>query len=569
MTLIGWAQIALVLTLVFASAFPLGHYMAVLFSGGRVWLTPVLGPVERGLYRLAGVDSRRGMTWLEYVFALIALNALHFLVLYAILRLQGVLPFNPQHVAGMSPRLAFNTAASFVTNTNWQAYTPESQISYGAQMFGLTVHNFLSAATGIAAAVAVVRAFAGSAVTTLGNFYVDLTRVTLYLLLPVCIVAGFVLLAAGVPETLSAYANATTLDGGTQAIAVGPVAFQEAIKEFGTNGGGFFNANSAHPFENPSALTNVLENWLLLVIPFALAIMLGHMVGEKKQGRSLFYAMAILLTLAIAGTYAAESAGNPLLTQHGVSASMGNMEGKDVRFGVALSSAFNTSATGTSTGAVDSFTDSYTPLGGLVPMFLMQLGEVTPGGVGSGLYTIVVFALLSVFVAGLMVGRTPEYLGKKVQAKEIKLAMLAVLILTLFILGGAGLSLVLPNGVSSLSAAGPHGLSEMLYAWSSATENNGSAMAGLTADTPLLDYGLGMAMIFGRFAFLVPVLAIAGSLAAKPKLPPSAGTFPTTGPLFVGLLVGVIIILGGLQFMPADALGPMAEHFSMRAGKVF
>ncbi len=569
MTLIGWAQIALVLALVLASAFPLARYMAVLFSGGRTLLTPVLGPVERGFYAVAGVDPRRGMTWREYAFALIMLNALHFVVLYAILRLQDVLPFNPQHVPAMSPRLAFNTAASFVTNTNWQAYVPESQISYGAQMFGLTVHNFLSAATGIAAAVAVIRAFTGSALETLGNFYVDLTRVTLYLLLPVCVVAGAILLAAGVPETLSAYATATPLDGGSQTIALGPVAFQEAIKEFGTNGGGFFNANSAHPFENPSALTNVLENWLLLAIPFALPLMLGHLVGEKKQGRSLYYAMAILLTLAIAGTYAAEAGGNPLMTHAGVSASMGNMEGKDVRFGVALSSAFNTSATGTSTGAVNSFTDSYTPLGGLIPMFLMQLGEVTPGGVGSGLYTIVVFALLSVFVAGLMVGRTPEYLGKKVQAREIKLSMLAVLILTLFILGGAGASLVLPNGVSSLSNAGPHGLSEMLYAWSSATENNGSAMAGLTADTPLLDFGLGLAMIFGRFAFLVPVLAIAGSLAAKPKLPPSAGTFPTTGPLFVGLLVGVIIILGGLQFMPADALGPMAEHFSMRAGKVF
>ncbi len=569
MTLIGWAQIALVLALVFAAAFPLGGYMARLFSGERVFLTPVLGPVERGFYKLAGVDARRGMGWKEYAFALILLNALHFLVLYAILRLQDILPFNPTHAVAMSPRLAFNTAASFVTNTNWQAYTPESQISYGAQMFGLTVHNFLSAATGIAAAVAVVRAFAGSSLKTLGNFYVDLTRVSLYLLLPVCIVAGVVLLAAGVPETLSAYATATPIDGGSQTIAFGPVAFQEAIKEFGTNGGGFFNANSAHPFENPSALTNVLENWLLLVIPFALALMLGHMVGEKKQGRALFYAMAILLTLGIAGTYAAEAGGNPLLTHAGVSASMGNMEGKDVRFGVALSSAFNVSATGTSTGAVDSFTDSYTPLGGLIPMFLMQLGEVTPGGVGSGLYTIVVFALLSVFVAGLMVGRTPEYLGKKVQAKEIKLAMLAVLILTLFILGGAGLSLVLPNGVSSLSASGPHGLSEMLYAWTSATENNGSAMAGLTADTRLLDYGLGFAMIFGRFAFMVPVLAIAGSLAAKPKLPPSAGTFPTTGPLFVGLLIGVIIILGGLQFMPADALGPMADHFAMMAGKTY
>jgi K+-transporting ATPase ATPase A chain len=569
MTLLGSAQIALVLALVFVAAFPLGKYMATLFSGGRVFLSPVLAPVERGLYALAGVNSARGMGWRDYAFGLILLNALHFLLLYAILRLQDWLPFNPQHVGPMSPRLAFNTAASFVTNTNWQAYVPESQISYGAQMFGLTVHNFLSAATGIAAAVAVVRAFTGSALSSLGNFYVDLTRTTLYILLPVCIIVGAILLAAGVPETLSAYATAHTLDGGSQTVALGPVAFQEAIKEFGTNGGGFFNANSAHPFENPSALTNVLENFLLLLIPFALPLMLGHMVGEKKQGRALFAAMAILLTLAAFGTYAAEAGGNPLLTHAGIDPSMGNMEGKDVRFGVALSALFNTSATGTSTGAVNSFTDSYMPLGGLIPMFLMQLGEVTPGGVGSGLYTMVVFALLSVFVAGLMVGRTPEYLGKKVQAKEIKLAMLAVLILTLFILGGAALSLVLPSGLSSLANAGPHGLSEMLYAWSSATENNGSAMAGLSGDTPLLDYGLGTAMIFGRFAFMIPVLAIAGSLAAKPKLAPSAGTFPTTGPLFVGLLIGVVIILGGLQFMPADALGPLAEHFALHAGKTF
>jgi len=569
MTLLGWAQIALVLVLVFAAAFPLGKYMATLFSGGRVFLSPVLGPVERGFYALAGVDPNRGMTWRDYASGLILLNALHFLLLYAILRLQNFLPFNPMHIGPMSPRLAFNTAASFVTNTNWQVYVPEGQISYGAQMFGLTVHNFLAAATGIAASIAVVRAFAGGSLKTLGNFYADITRVTLYLLLPVCIIVGVVLLAAGVPETLSAYATAAPIDGGSQTIALGPVAFQEAIKEFGTNGGGFFNANSAHPFENPSALTNILENWLLLIIPFALPLTLGHMVGEKKQGRALFYAMAILLTVAISGTYAAEAAGNPLLTHAGVDPTMGNMEGKDVRFGIALSTAFNTSATGTSTGAVNSFTDSYMPLGGLIPMFLMQLGEVTPGGVGSGLYTMIVFSLLSVFVAGLMVGRTPEYLGKKVQAKEIKLSMLAVLILTLFILGGAGLSLVLPNGLSSLANAGPHGLSEMLYAWSSTTENNGSAMAGLSGDTPLLDYGLGFAMIFGRFAFMIPVLAIAGSLAAKPKLAPSAGTFPTTGPLFVGLLIGVIIILGGLQFMPADALGPIAEHFAMHAGKTF
>ena len=569
MTLLGWAQIALTLGLVFAVAFPLGKYMATVFSGGRTFLSPVLGPVERGFYKLAGVDPDRGMTWKSYAFALIVLSALHFLILYAILRFQDVLPWNPQNAPAMSPRLAFNTAASFVTNTNWQAYTPESQISDGAQMLGLTVHMFLSAAAGIAAAVAVVRAFTAGGLKTLGNFYADLTRCTLYVLLPVCLVAAVLLMAAGVPETLSTYATAATPDAGAQTIALGPVAWQEAIKEFGTNGVGFFNANSAHPFENPTALTNLLENILELAIPFALAIMLGYMVKEPKQGRALFAAMAILLTLAVAGTYAAEAGGNPLLTHLGVNSAMGNMEGKDVRFGVPLSTLFNVSATGTSTGAVNSFTDSYMPLGGLIPMFLMQLGEVTPGGVGSGLYTVVVFALLAVFVAGLMVGRTPEYLGKKVQAREIKLAMLAVLILTLCILGGAGLSLVLPNGVSSLSNAGPHGLSEMLYAWSSASENNGSAMAGLTADTRLLDYGLGCAMLLGRFAFMIPVLAIAGSLAAKPKLPPSNGTFPTTGPLFIGLLMGVIIILGGLQFMPADALGPIAEHFTMLAGKTY
>jgi K+-transporting ATPase ATPase A chain len=569
MTFIGWTQIAVPLALVFACAFPVGKYMARLFSGERVFLSPVLGPVERGFYKIAGVDPTRGMGWKDYVLALLVLNALHFLLLYAILRLQYYLPWNPQGITGMSPRLAFNTAASFVTNTNWQVYTPESQISYGAQMLGLCVHMFLSAASGIAAAVAVMRAFTGSGLKTLGNFYVDLTRGALYLLIPVCLVVTIIFIASGMPQNLSPYASATTLEGASQTIALGPVAFQEAIKEFGTNGGGFFNANSAHPFENPTALTNLIENWLDLLISFSLAIMLGHMVKEKKQGRALFYAMAILLSVAAIGCYAAESAGNPLVAHLGVDPSMGNMEGKEVRFGVATSAVFNVSATGTSTGAVNSFTDSYTPLGGLIPMFLMQLGEVTPGGVGSGLYTIVVFALLSVFVAGLMVGRTPEYLGKKVQAKEIKLAMLAVLILTVCILGGAGYSLTTASGTGSLANAGPHGLSEMLYAWTSASENNGSAMAGISGDTPLLDFGLGMAMLLGRFAFMVPVMAIAGSLAAKPKLPPSAGTFPTTGPLFVGLLIGVIIILGGLQFMPADALGPIAEHFVMNAGKTY
>jgi K+-transporting ATPase ATPase A chain len=565
MSLVAWAQVALLLALVFAAAFPGGRYLAGVFTGA----VRFLAPVERLIYRIIGADPERGMGWREYAFALILLNALHFLILYAILRMQNFLPWNPQGIGGMSPRLAFNTAASFVTNTNWQAYVPEGQISYGAQMLGLTVHMFLSAATGIAAAVAVVRAFTGSGLKTLGNFYVDVTRVSLYVLLPVACVATVLLMLSGVPQTLAGYAHATTLEGASQTIALGPVAFQESIKELGTNGGGFFNANSAHPFENPTALTNLFENWLMLLIPFSLAIMLGHMVRDRAQGRALFLAMAILLTLGVVGGALAEAGGNPLLSHAGVSAAMGNMEGKEVRFGSAVSAMFNVSATGTSTGAVDSFTDSFTPLGGLVPLFLMQLGEVTPGGVGSGLYTIVVFALLSVFVAGLMVGRTPEYLGKKVQAKEIKLAMLAVLILTFFILAGAAMTLVSPNGLSSIANPGPHGLSEMLYAWTSATENNGSAMAGITADTRLLDYGLGAAMLFGRYAFMIPVLAIAGSLAAKPKLAASAGTFPTTGPLFVGLLIGVIIILGGLQFMPADALGPLAEHVEMLAGHTY
>ncbi|GLR69040.1 potassium-transporting ATPase potassium-binding subunit [Acidocella aquatica] len=565
MTIQGLLYIALVFALVLGAAFPLGCYLAAIFEGRVTWLRPV----EVGIYRLAGVDETRAMRWQDYAIALLLLSVIHFFLLYAILRLQYYLPMNPQHITGMAPRLAFNTAASFATNTNWQAYVPEAQISNGAQMFGLAVHMFLSAAAGIAVAAAVMRAFTGSGLKSIGNFYTDLTRITLYALLPVTIIAATLLVLAGSPQTFGPFITAHTLDGGSQTIAVGPVAFQEAIKEFGTNGGGFFNANSAHPFENPNAWTNLFENFLLLVIGFAMPIAFGHMVKDKAQGRALMAAMAIALALGCVGAYAAEAAGNPLHIAAGVAAQGGNWEGKEIRFGIPASTTFNVSATGTSTGAVDSFTDSYTPLGGAVPLFLMQLGEVTPGGAGSGFYTIIVFALFSVFVAGLMVGRTPEYLGKKVQAKEVKLAMLGVLILTLFILAGAGFSLVTASGVASLGNAGPHGLTEMLYAWTSGTENNGSAFAGLSADTPLLDYGLGAAMLFGRFAFMVPVLAIAGSLAAKPKLPESAGTFPTTGPLFVGLLIGVIVILGGLQFMPADTLGPLAAHFLLHAGKTF
>jgi K+-transporting ATPase ATPase A chain len=569
MTLIGWAQIVLVLALVFALAVPLGYYIAAVVQGDRTVLSPVLGPVERGFYKLGGVDPEASMGWLTYAIALVVLQAVHFLLLYAMLRLQQYLPLNPDGQGPMSPQLAFNTAISFVTNTNWQAYSGETALSYGTQMWGLTVHNFLSAATGIAAAVMVARAFAGGGLKVLGNFWVDLTRITLYVLLPLCIVYAIFLIACGVPQTLSGAIDATTLEGAKQSIAIGPVAFQEAIKLIGTNGGGFFNANSAHPFENPTALSNVVETWSEIIIPFSLVVMFGVIVKDKRQGFALFWTMAILMVVFVIGCYAAEAGGNPLLTHLGIDPSMGNMEGKEVRFGTAMSSLFAVTTSATSDGAVIAMHDSFTPLGGMIPMFLIQLGEIVPGGVGSGLYGIIVFALLAVFVAGLMVGRTPEYLGKKVQAKEIKLAMLAVLILPLCILSGTAICLVLPDGVGALSNAGPHGLSEMLYAFSSATGNNGSAFAGLSADIPLLDYGLGICMLLGRFAFMVPVLAIAGSLAAKPKLGESAGTFPTHGPLFIGLLIGVILIMGGLQFLPALSLGPLAEHFSMLAGKTF
>ena len=569
MTLIGWVQIALVLSLVFLCAVPLGRYIAAVVQGERTVLSPVLAPVERGFYAIAGVDLRASMGWRTYATALVMLQAVHFLILYLMLRFQDYLPLNPAGQSGLSPRLAFNTAISFVTNTNWQAYGGETTLSYGSQMWGLTVHNFLSAATGIAAAVMVSRAFSAGALKELGNFWVDLTRITLYVLLPICLLYTIFLIVSGVPQTLAGYVDATTLEGTKQTIALGPVAFQEAIKMLGTNGGGFFNTNSAHPFENPTALTDVVETWSEIVIPFSLAVMFGVIVKDRRQGFALFWTMAILMVSFVVLCYAAEAGGNPLLTALGVDPSMGNMEGKEVRFGTAMSSLFAVTTTATSDGAVIAMHDSFTPLGGMIPMFLIQLGEIVPGGVGSGLYGILVFALLAVFVAGLMVGRTPEYLGKKVQAKEIKLAMLAVLILPLCILSGTALSLVTQSGLGSLSNAGPHGLSEMLYAWTSATGNNGSAFAGLSADTPLLDYGLGAAMLLGRFAFLIPVLAIAGSLAAKPKLAPSAGTFPTHGPLFIGLLIGVILILGGLQFLPALSLGPLAEHFSMQAGQTF
>ena len=443
------------------------------------------------------------------------------------------------------------------------------RLSYGSQMFGLTVHNFLSAATGIAAAAAVARAFAGGGLKELGNFWADMTRLTLYLFLPMAVVYAFVLMAMGVPQTLAGYVDATTLEGAKQTIAYGPIAFQEAIKLLGTNGGGFLNANSAHPFENPSAWSDYLEIWSLCSISFALPLTFGKIVGDMRQGWALFAVMATFVVVFVVICYGADAGGNPLITALGVDPSMGNMEGKEVRFGAAMSTLFAVLTTGTSCGAVNSMHDSFMPIAGMIPMFQIQLGEITPGGVGSGLYGIIVFALIAVFVAGLMVGRTPEYLGKKIQAKEVKLAMLSVLILAFCILGGTALSLVTPQAVSSLNNAGPHGLSEMLYAFTSATGNNGSAFAGISADTPWLDTTLGIAMLLGRFGFLVPVLAIAGSLGAKPKLPPSSGTFPTHGPLFIGLMVGVILIMGGLQFMPALSLGPIAEHYTLAAGHTY
>ena len=561
MTLIGWAQIAFLLTLVLATAVPLGRYIAAV-AEGRVRF---LRHIEVDLYRAAGVDPAQGMGWQRYVLAMLALNAAGFVLLYALLRAQGWLPLNPAGFPGLSPWLAFNTAISFVTNTNWQAYSGESAMSHLSQMAGLAVQNFLSAATGIALALALTRALAAGGVQALGNFWADLVRITLYLLLPLALLLGLLLVSQGVPQTLSAGA---TLEGG-DVLPLGPAAFQVAIKQLGTNGGGFFGVNSAHPFENPTAITNLLQLWAILAIPFALTLTFGRIVGDERQGWALFAVMMLFVVAGTAITYAAEAAGNPLHIAAGLDPAGGNMEGKEVRFGIALSALWAAATTGASNGSVNAMLDSFTPLGGLVPMFLIQLGEVLPGGVGSGLYGMLVFVLLAVFVAGLMVGRTPEYLGKKIQARAVKLAMLAVLVAPACVLGFSAVAAVLPVALASVQEAGPHGLSEVVYAYSSAAGNNGSAFAGLTADTPYMNTTLGLVMLLGRYAIIVPVLAIAGSLAAKPRAPESAGSFPTHGPLFVGLLCGVILILGGLQFLPALFLGPIAEHFALMAGQTF
>ena len=569
MTLVGWSQIAIVLALVLATAIPLSGLIAGVYSGEKNFLSPVLGPVERGFYRLAGVDETREQTWLVYAIAMIAFSIVGFLSLYALQRLQGVLPLNPQQFPGVPSDLAFNTSVSFITNTNWQNYGGETTMSHLTQMLGLTVHNFLSAATGLAMAFALVRAFGRSSATTVGNFWVDMTRVVLYVLLPISIVFAIVFVALGMPQTLIGSIDVTTLEGAKQTLSIGPMASQEIIKELGTNGGGFMNANSAHPFENPNAWTNLLEIWALLLIPTASVLAFGRAVGDLKQGRAILIAMAIMLVVGIGVVYWAECAGTLGVTALGVDPSAGNLEGKEVRFGQALSAMFATATTATSTGAVNTMHDSLTPLGGLVPMFNLLAGCIWPGGVGAGLYGFLVVAIIAVFIAGLMVGRTPEYLGKKIESREMKLAMFAVLIYPLAVLGFSAASVMLQTGLDSMNNAGPHGLSEVIYAFASANANNGSAFAGLNGNTPWFNTTLGIVMLTGRFLYVIPVLALAGGLAAKKKAPASAGTFPTTGPLFIGLLIGVIVILYLLQYFPALALGPVVEHFLMLGGKAF
>ena len=567
MTLNGWLQIALYCAIVTALVKPLGGYMTRVFTGERTGLSTVLRPVERFFYRLGGVDERSDQHWVTYAVSMLLFSLAGFLSLYALMRFQALLPFNPAGQSAVEEGLAFNTSVSFVTNTNWQSYVPETTMSYLVQMAGLTVHNFVSAATGIALAIALVRGFAQRSARGIGNFWVDLTRCTLYILLPLSIVVGLFFVWQGMPQNLAAYTEATTLEGARQTIAQGPVASQEAIKMLGTNGGGFFNANSAHPFENPNALTNLVQMVLIFSIGAALTNVFGRMVGDQRQGWAVLAVMGVLFLGGVFVAYWAEAAGNPILAQLGAAGP--NMEGKEVRFGTALSALFAVITTAASCGAVNAMHDSFTPLGGLVPLFNIQLGEIIVGGVGSGLYGMIVFVIIAIFVAGLMVGRTPEYLGKKIEAREVKMAMLAILVLPLSILGFSAIATVIDAGLAGPANQGPHGFGEILYAYTSATGNNGSAFAGLSANTLFYNTTLGLAMFVGRFLMIVPMVAIAGSLAAKKIVPASAGTFPTHGPVFVGLVVGVILIVGGLTFFPALALGPLVEHFSMRVGTLF
>jgi K+-transporting ATPase ATPase A chain len=562
-------QVGLFFIIVALVSVPLGLYMARVFNDERTFMDPVLKPLEKLIYRLCGIQPGNEMTWFEYAISMLMFSMVGMLVLYALERLQQMLPFNPQNMGAVASDLAFNTAASFTTNTNWQAYGGESTMSYFTQMAGLAFHNFVSAAAGIAVAIAVVRGFVRKSAKTIGNFWFDMTRATLWVLLPISIVFAMVLVWQGVPQNLSAYTHVKTVEGADQVIAQGPVASQEIIKELGTNGGGFFNANSAHPFENPTPLTNLLELVAIFAIGAGLTHTFGKMVGDRRQGWALFAVMSLLFFMGATPAIWAEQRGNtqfaamgldqhPSATQCG-----GNMEGKEVRYGIVNSALWATVTTDTSCGAVNSMHDSFTPLGGLVPLVNMQIGEIIFGGVGSGLYGMLVMAVLAVFIAGLMVGRTPEYLGKKIEAREMKLAMLFILIFPTVILLPAGVAMVTKAGLAAISNPGPHGFSQVLYAYTEASANNGSAFGGVSANTLFYNFTLAFVMLFGRFMMKVPILALAGSLAAKKTVPSSAGTFPTNGPIFVVLLVGVIIIVAALTFFPADALGPIVEHLSM------
>jgi potassium-transporting ATPase potassium-binding subunit len=575
MVLNAIVQVGLFSVLVTVLSVPLGQYMARVFSDEHTFLDPVLKPVERIIYRLCGVDQATEMTWPEYAVAMLLFSAVGMLLLYAIERLQQFLPFNPQRLGAVPPDLAFNTAASFTTNTNWQAYGGETTMSYLTQMAGLAFHNFVSAAAGIAAAIAVIRGFVRRSARTIGNFWVDLTRATLWVLMPICVVGALVLVWQGVPQNFSPYVHAKTVEGAQQVIAQGPVASQEIIKELGTNGGGFFNSNSTHPYENPTPLSNLLEMVSIFLIGAGLTHTFGKMAGDRRQGWALFAAMAVLFLMGVTVAIWAEQRGNPNFTAMGISQratptqSGGNFEGKEVRFGIVNSALWATITTDTSCGAVNAMHDSFTPLGGFIPLLDIQIGEIIFGGVGSGLFGMLVMAVLSVFIAGLMVGRTPEYLGKKIEGREMKLAMLYVLIFPAVILLPAGIAVVTKVGLAGISNPGPHGFSQILYAYSEAGGNNGSAFAGLNANSPFYNWTLAFSMLFGRFLMMLPALAIAGSLVGKKSVPTSAGTFPTNGPIFVILLVGVILIVAALTFFPADSLGPIVEHLAMINGKLF
>jgi potassium-transporting ATPase potassium-binding subunit len=567
MTAIGWIQIILYCAIIIAIVPFLGAYMTRVFSGERTFLTPVLRPVEAALYWAGGVDERREQHWTMYAIGMLFFHVGGFLILYAVMRFQDILPFNPAGQTAVAPDLSFNTSSSFITNTNWQNYGGESTMSYLVQMLGLTHQNYLSAATGIVLAVALIRGFARHSVQTVGNFWVDITRCTLYILLPICVPFALFLVWQGIPQTLGPYVDATTLEGAKQTIAVGPVASQIAIKMLGTNGGGFFNANAAHPFENPTALSNYVQMISIFALGAALTNVFGRMVGNQRQGWAVLAVMGVLFIAGVSACYAAEAHGNDILNAMGLTG--GNMEGKEVRFGVAASSLFAVITTAASCGAVNAMHDSFTALGGMIPLINIQLGEIIVGGVGSGMYGMLLFVIIAIFVAGLMVGRTPEYVGKKIEAKEVKMAMLAILILPLMYLGWTAVAMLVPSAVAATANPGPHGFTEVLYAYTSADGNNGSAFAGLSANTLFYNITLAIAMLVGRFWMIIPAMAIAGSLAMKKSVPPSAGTFPTTGGLFVGLVVGVILIVGGLTFFPALALGPLVEHLAQIAGTTF